>query len=370
MEGVLIESLALTHAQMGLLFSTPYFVIAVAAIPGGILADRIGLRRATGIGTILIAIGSVLRAFVDSYQPLIIFTALYGVGFAFTFVNLPKLITAKITPDKHWIAMGIANTGMSVGGATAMGLTMSVIFPLTNSYSGTFLIWSIPTVVVAILWWMLVKEPSDNVAKVAETPGYLWCSVLKNRKLWLLAGLMALGEFFIMSWFAWYPLLLVSKGATFALSGIITSLMIWVEIPTLLLMPRLSYRLGLKKPFLWVAAIFTVVATVGVIYANLGLSWLPAVVCAIANCTRFIFILSLPFDLVSKEQLGAASGIILSMGYLAGGIGPFLGGHIIDITGDLNSAFRVLIGIAVVAAVISFAVPETGHRHKSDRVTN
>ena len=365
MESVLMEDLALTHAQAGLLFSTPYFVIAAVAIPSGILADRIGLRRATGIGIILIALGSALRALADGFHPIIAFTVLYGVGFALVFTNLPKLIATWVTPEKSGVALGIINTGMSVGAAAAMGLTMSVVFPLTSGYSGTFLIWSVPAIIVAVLWWILVKEPPENTGKVTDNPGHFWRPVLRNRKLWLLAGLMALGEFFIMNWFAWHPLLLVSKGATPELAGIITSLMLWVEIPTLLIIPRLSHRLGLKKPFLWAAATATILATVGAIYVDLGSSWLPAVICGIVNVTRFIIILSMPFDLVSKEQLGAASGIILSMGYLAGGIGPFIGGRIIDATGDLDTAFRVLIWVAATATAISFLVPETGYKSKS-----
>jgi cyanate permease len=58
------------------------------------------------------------------------------------------------------------------------------------------------------------------------------------------------------------------------------------------------------------------------------------------------------------------------MGYLAGGIGPFLGGRIIDITGDLDTAFRVLIGSAVAATVLSFVVPETSRRYKFEGVLN
>ncbi len=362
MESILKEQLALTHAQASLLFSAPYFVIAALAIPGGILADRIGLKRAAGIGTILMAAGSALRSTAGDFQSLLAFTLLYGVGFALAFTNLPKLVATWVPIEKSGIALGIVNTGMSVGAAAAMGLTMSVVFPLTNTYSGTFLIWSIPTIVVAALWWALVKEPPKTVDSLKERHSYSWRPVLKNRSLWLIGGLLALGEFFFMNWVNWYPPLLVSNGANPALAGIITSLTIWVEIPTLLLMPRLAHRIGLRRPFLWVTSMVTILATVGAIYAHLDISWLPVVVCGVANVTRFITILSLPFDMVSREQLGAASGIILAMGYLAGGIGPFVGGHILDVTGNLQTAFKVLIGVTVAATALSFAVPETGHK--------
>ena len=49
MEHILREELLLSHTQISLLFTIPIMMVAIMAIPGGILADRIGAKKAAGI---------------------------------------------------------------------------------------------------------------------------------------------------------------------------------------------------------------------------------------------------------------------------------------------------------------------------------
>lgn len=60
-EHIIKEELLITHEQIGLLFSLPILMVAALAIPGGLLADRIGIRKAAGIGAILMVAGSLAR---------------------------------------------------------------------------------------------------------------------------------------------------------------------------------------------------------------------------------------------------------------------------------------------------------------------
>jgi len=57
---ILSANLHISHFQTSLLFSAPILMIAIVAIPAGIIADRIGLKRAIGIGAIVACIGAVL----------------------------------------------------------------------------------------------------------------------------------------------------------------------------------------------------------------------------------------------------------------------------------------------------------------------
>ena len=46
MEHILKEELQLTHAQTSLFFTAPMIMIVALAIPAGLIADRIGVRKA------------------------------------------------------------------------------------------------------------------------------------------------------------------------------------------------------------------------------------------------------------------------------------------------------------------------------------
>jgi len=150
------------------------------------------------------------------------------------------------------------------------------------------------------------------------------------------------------------------KQATPEMAGLLTSVTIWVGIPTGLLMPRLAYKLGLRKPFLWIPAIALVGAALGARVIGLDMSWVIMVVVGIAIMTQYPTILALPVEMVPKEEVGAASGLVLSIGYIGGVIGPLIGGRILDLTGSLSLSLIVLAGVSVAMIGAALMLPETG----------
>ena len=68
--------------------------------------------------------------------------------------------------------------------------------------------------------------------------------------------------------------------------------------------------------------------------------------------------------MVPKEQVGAASGLVLSVGYIGGIIGPLIGGRILDVTGSLSLSLVVLVGVSIAMAGVAIMLPETGPRAK------
>jgi cyanate permease len=366
MEHILKAELLLTHAQASLLFSAPWLMMAIAAIPAGLIADRMGVRKAAGIGIIIMVIGALLRSTATSYSSILAFTFIYGLGLGWTFPNLPKLVSAWAPREKAGIAMGIFTTGIMAGGAIALAITMPLIFPITNTFQGVFLIWSIPPIAAAILWWALVREPPRNNLhdKPVSSSKDLFIKVLRNKYLWLAAVILLLNEFFFLNWTGWAPALLMLKGGTPETAGLLTSIALWIGIPTVLLMPRLAYKLGVRKPFIWLPSIIIAIVAWGAIYTDLSLMWLPIVLVGIADSTRIVILLALPVELMPEEEVGTASGLILSIGYLGGVIGPLIGGRIYDLTGSLDQSLIVLSGVTIALAVIAFKLPETGNKAK------
>lgn len=107
---ILKEELLLTHMQTSLLFTAPILMIVALAIPAGIISDRIGVKKATGIGVILLAVGAMLRGTADSASTLLIFTFIYGAGLGWCYPNLAKLISGWVPPQRAGMAMGILST--------------------------------------------------------------------------------------------------------------------------------------------------------------------------------------------------------------------------------------------------------------------
>jgi len=365
---IIREELVLSNAQVSLLFSIPVIMLVLFAVPGGILADRIGVRKAAGISAIVLIVGSLLRGTSTSFETFLAFTCLYGGGFGLVYPNLPKLVSAWFPPQKVGLARGISGiyiTGMTTGCALPVAITLPLVFPITNTFQGIIYIWTIPAVVATILWWAIVKEPSSSIqsqeAGERVKPSFL---VWRSRNLWLVASIFFIVNFHFFTWSGWAPTLLMMKGAQPDLAALITSAVIWASIPGTLLIPWASHMLGLRKPFLWGSAIVLALISWGAIYLSVPFFWFLMVIAGICIGGSFAISLALPAEIVPKDSVGTASGMVISIGHIGGFIGPLLAGYIMDATGTLNLDLIVLIGAAIVSACLVFTVTETGPRSR------
>lgn len=371
MEHILKEELYITHAQASLLFSIPLWMVGAVALPAGLIADKIGFKKAGGIGAILIVIGSLLRTTATDASSLIAFTFIYGVGFGWAFSSLPKMISAWVPREKVGIATGIYTAGMFTGNALALAITIPFVFPLTNSVQGVFFFWSIPAIVAAVIWWVFVKEPPPKSFNIESMPRsdvsfrQLLSKTLKNKSLLLLSIFYAMHSFFYYTWTGWSPALVMLKGGSPELAGFISSLTLWIGIPATIIIPRLVRRAGMNKPFLWASAITMVISALVWASISLDMTWLLMVLVGFADCAILVIVLALPLEMVPEEEAGAAGGLMITAGHIGGPIGPLVGGHILDITGSLNQALLVLVGIATAMVFMLFWLPEIGPKGRA-----
>lgn len=361
---IITDELRLSHAQSGLIFSVPLIILAAIAIPSGALADRIGIRKAAGIGVIVLAAGSLLRGTATDFWTLLVFTCLYGVGLGLVLPNLPKLAGSWFPPERIGFVTGLYTTGIVFGIALSLAITLPVVFPITNTFQGVFYIWTIPAIVAAILWWIVVKEPqpgrrqSEPIGEVHRSSYRIWT----NGALWLVTILFFIINYVTFAWLGWAPQLMMAKGAPPALAALMASVMPWVSIPLAFAAPWASDRIGSRKLFLWPSFVLFALVLVSAIYAPLSLGWAIVVVVGLAAGAQLPIILALLPDLVPAEGIGRASGMVMSIGYIGGLVGPWLAGYILDITGTLNLNLIILAGLSAVGIYLALRLPETGVR--------
>lgn len=363
MEHILREQLQIGHAQLSLIYSAPLIMVAALAIPGGLIADRIGPKKAAGIGAILVAAGTSLRGTAIDADALLAFTFVYSTGMGLCIPNIPKIVSAWAPAGKAGGTAGFFHLGVSLASALIMALTMSVVFPAMGTYQGVFLIWSIPPLAAAVFWWTLVKEPPGYTAtkNTIHDINQSFRSLVKNKYLWMISLFLFLSEFANHSWFAWAPTLLQLKGATPESAGMITSIILWVTVPSFFFMSRLGDKIGLRKPFLWVPSLALGLVALSAIYASVPLSIVLMIIVGICIPTRFIATLIFPIDIIPQKDLGTASGLLF-IGYIGGLIGPYIGGRILDYSGSFNVALLVLLGVSLGAMGLAMSLPETGPR--------
>jgi len=362
MEPIIKEHLLLTHTQTSLLLSAPILMVVFTAIPAGLVSDRVGIKKTIGLGLIVMAVGAALRGTATDFTSLLAYTFIFGFGFGWTYPNLPKLVSVYVSKDKANVAMGIVNSGFPVGTALGLAITVPIFLPIAETYQGVFLIWSIFPIIAAVSWWILIRQPDSKPIHIEEprTSITSFRNAFSNKNLWLVAILMFIQTFTSLNWNGWAPVMMMLKGASPSLAGLIASITIWAILPTFLLAPRLSHRIGLRKPFLWMPSIVLAIAFWGARYITINTSWFLMALVGVAFGTRFTTLMSLPLEMTHEREVGMASGMLLSIGSIGGVIGPLIGGRVLDTTQNLDISFLVLTIISVAAAFIALKVQETG----------
>jgi CP family cyanate transporter-like MFS transporter len=361
LEDVIRQQMAISHAQAALLYSLPVAMLALLAIPSGFLADTVGLKKSVGLGALIVTAGSALRAVSSEYSVVLTFTLLYGVGLALCFPNIPKLARNCSSRQRSHFTVSLLTAGIMASGGLILVTARPVMYPLTGTFQGVCLLSTIPIFMALILWWPLISDPPCEIAG-AEGAGVdmkALKTVVTRKDLWLVSVFFWLHNFVLYTFVGWLPQYLAKVGVGSNASGPITSLTFWVGIPSVILLSRLSMKLGKRKPLLWGSSILLIVVMCAALLINTTLSWVLVLFAGAANAIRFSTILGLPVEMVDPRQAGMASGLTMSVGYFGALVGPLIGGFILDSTGNYRWIFLSLVIVSAIATSLVHALPET-----------
>jgi MFS family permease len=151
---------ALNRGQSGLIATVTLVVSAFGGMLAGVLADRIG-RVPALIATIsCYSVFTFLSGFAQSYEQLLIFRALQGLGFGGEWAAGAILVAEIANPAQRGRTMGWIQSAWAIGWALA-NLAYIVVFSLDPSgHSWRWLFWIgiVPALLVLYVRWR-VPEP-------------------------------------------------------------------------------------------------------------------------------------------------------------------------------------------------------------------
>jgi MFS transporter, ACS family, hexuronate transporter len=115
----LLESLDLSRVQVGLCLPAVYLGGVLMALPAGWLTDRLGVRLALGLGQLIV--GAMIALAASSASLATLLTLLVFGGFGFSVLNpaTGKAVVEWFPPRTRGMAMGIKQTGLTLGGLAA-----------------------------------------------------------------------------------------------------------------------------------------------------------------------------------------------------------------------------------------------------------
>jgi cyanate permease len=367
----LLESdLRMSHAQMGLVLGAWQFVYIVAAIPCGVLLDRLGARWALVIGVSIIVSSMLARSLATDFWQMLGAVMLFGVGGPIVSSGAPKVVTRWFAGTERGFAMGIYATGPAIGGVIALTMTHSVFLPwLGGEWRDVLRLWSVVAVLGGLFWLAVASLPGAGEEKrgMASRPNVRHGAVVKE----LLADpaarlvlLMSIGVFFFNHGLNnWLPELLRASGMT------LTTASLWAAIPTVvgiagsLTIPRLATR---QRRFTILLGLSLAAACASVLLQQMQDASLAAglILQGIAGSSLMTILVLTLVELpgVGERHAGTASGLFFSFAEVGGVLGPVSLGLVYDLFGHLTYALGILTLVAITLSAGALRLGRLAHR--------
>ncbi len=218
---VLQADFRLTNVQYAWISSSFLIVYALTTFLWGAVFDRLGNRTGFSMAVVVWSVAEIGHALAFSFGALCGLRAVLGLGEAGQWPGATRTIAAWFPARQRALAIGIANTGASLGPALAPPFIIwlqllfgwRTVFVVTGSLGFLWL----------VLWLALYPKaraagPAETVA-VVQHPPVPWSVLLRRRAVW---GII-LGRFFgdpiWWLYLNWLPLYL-SKARGFSLKEI------------------------------------------------------------------------------------------------------------------------------------------------------
>ena len=354
---VIEADLGLSHSAMGRVLGAWQFVFIIAAIPCGILLDRLGSRWAMLGGALLIGVSAFWRSIADDEISLLLAVGIFGLGGPIVSTGAPKVISAWFDGKQRGLAMGIYVTGPGIGTMVSLLLTNPVLLPvLDHDWRQVLRLWGCFTLVAALVWYListrLGETPKDRGQSHTISLGLF--ELLRQPVVRLLL-VMSIGVFAINHGLGnWLPELLRAGGRTITQASNLAALMVFVAILSALTIPRLATR-QYRLVVLFMLCLCTVCATL-LLRLPTGLPLIVGLIfqgIASGSMMTVMMLILVETPGIGERRAGTAGGLYFSTAEIGGVGGPVMLGAVYDATGGFGAGLGTLsfIGLALACCV-------------------
>ena len=347
---LLRDELGITYTQMGVILGAWQLVYVAAAVPSGILIDRIGAKKALVIGALIIVLSAFLRSLAEGFWSLFAAVALFGLGGPIISVGLPKLVVDWFSGPSRGLASGIYITGPALGSVLVLSCTHAVFLPLTGSWRATLALYALIALLIAVLWIVFGRDSAEGASERAGTAATLtgYREVIAQPAVWIVI-IVGFSAFLAGHGLRnWLPQILEARGINPSMSGFLSALPAITGIFGSILILRLASRgAGNRRGTTIALLLVTGLCVATILFADGSL--LIAAIAVEGFCAAAIQPLMLNVLMEMREvgprRLGTAAGLYFSVGECGGTLGPMIMGLLADLTGSFAAG---LLGLAAI----------------------
>jgi CP family cyanate transporter-like MFS transporter len=345
-------ALDLSHTIAGLLVAVPVACLGIFALPAGWIIARFGLVLAMAGALAGAGVFGMLRAASADAVQLFLGTIGTGAAIGLAGALLPGAVKAA-APRQAGLATGVYAVGIQLGAALA-GIVAVPISIILGGWRGSVAVMS-AICLVACVGWFFGMRGTLPMRPTAVQPLRL---PFGNWRAWHLAALFAINSICFWGLTAWLPSYYVERGWTAVDAGLLIALMNLAALPATIVVPWLSDRRGVRRPFLAGSGLVLGVAIGGVLVApDAAVAWM--LLGGIGIGAMFTLTLTLPVDMGERPiDVAGLAAVMLAGGYVVAAASPALLGWVRDLTGSFAISLGAMAAIALLQVPLVRFLPK------------
>jgi MFS family permease len=331
------EELSLNLVQVGTIWGMVFLAGLPMFLIGGMLGDRIGLKRIITLCLFSIGIAGALRGLSSDFISLAATSFLYGILSAIIMANIPRVSKIWFSGKRIGIANGVIATGMSLGFTIGAMVSATVLSPSLGGWRNVLFLYGAVSVAFSMLWLFTVREPGRD--RVSEAPGtvpmlHALSRVARLRGIWLLGfaffgymgclqGVVGYLPLYLRT-IGWIPASADGTLAAFNIAGALGA------IPITLL----SDKIGLRKTILIMLMILASASTVLLPFFNNEVVWVLAFLIGFTRdpSIALLIVMNLEQEKVSVAYAGTALGLFYTVSQISAALSPPVGNSLASIS--------------------------------------
>ncbi len=363
----MIGALGMSFSEAGLLMSLTTLTQMSFTFVGGVLSDRIGTKKAMGIGIVILASSQIASGLVNTFPLEAVTRLLLGMGVGIAIVNVIKSVAEWFPSRELAMAESIQATGWAVGNVISFATAIPLSLALGMGWKGTFLTFGIVGAAMVLIFLALARERRSPRATEGHHESGKISDLLKIRELWLITigmGGAFSGTSIVLTWL---PKSLMDAGWSAEAASLVATTVPLLGIPANISGGTVSDKLGLRKPLIAASAIFLSLSYGLFSLATQGpLVWAAA---ALSGWFGYFFVgplLAIPSELpeVGHGRSGTFFGIMQTLAGVAGFLTPIVAGWMRETTGSFTSGFILAAITPIFMLVPGILARETGWKGK------
>lgn len=343
---LLVARAGLSYAQIGVLTGLFMLPGVFLAMPGGLLAARLGDRLTMAIALSLMLASALLFASTESYAVMIAARLIGGSGAAVLTTQGLKVVTDWFAGREISTAMAInaASFGLGIGVATGLLAGIAVV----SSWQAAMLANATLTGVALGMVLAVYRDPHPGETAHASTAPrarghglqldfheFVLASLASAMRMWFSSGYVLFMSF--------APVLLISLGTGVAQAGFLVSLSAVVALGSVPLGGILTDRTRKTNTFITAGALGAALSCFMLPQAGPALMWILLFGLLRGGCTGGI--MALPSEVLRPGSRNAGFAISSTVYFLGLSTIPPLAGWVLDVTHEPAAPLWLAMGL-------------------------